>query len=59
MCAAAHCVLVIPVTPPHIVSVRLAPTLSVSVTPPSTVSLHVLVIPVTPLHIDLGLTATQ
>ena len=28
LCAAAHCVLVIPVTPPHIVSVRLAPTLS-------------------------------
>ena len=28
LCAAAHCVLVIPVTPPHIVIVRLAPTLS-------------------------------
>ena len=28
LCAAAHCVLVIPVTPPQIVIVRLAPTLS-------------------------------
>ena len=29
------------------------------VTPPNTVSLHILVIPVTPPHTDLGLTATQ